>query len=269
MQKIAIHSVPRSGSTWLGNIFNSHPRLAFKFQPLFSYAFRDYLTPYSNVNEINTFFEEIVNSQDAFLNQHDAVSKNAVPVFVKENRLTHCCYKEVRYHYILDNMLSKTDDVKLILLIRNPLATLYSWYKAPKEFKKHLGWNFHEEWLDAPKKNSDKEEEFNGYNKWKEASLLFLRLKEKYPKNIYLLDYQDLLENPVNITKQLFSFTDLSYEKQTDAFLNISTSINHSDAYSVFKIKEKDNDWKYLPRNIIDYIINDLKNTELEKFLYE
>lgn len=267
MQKIAIHSVPRSGSTWLGNIFNSHPKVSFKMQPLFSYAFKDYLTPNSNRNQINTFFEEIASSQDTFLNQHEAISNNTVPVFIKENPLTHCCYKEVRYHHILENLLKQTNDVKLILLIRNPLATLYSWYKAPREFKKHLGWNFEDEWLDAPKKNSGRIEEFNGYNKWKEASLLFLRLKEKYPENIYLLEYQTLLENPIEITKQLFRFTNLNFETQTEIFLNRSTNINHADSYSVFKIKERDNDWKYLPNNIIDYIVSDIKNTDLERFL--
>lgn len=269
MQKIAIHSVPRSGSTWLGNIFNSHPQVVFRLQPLFSYAFKDYLTPNSTANDINCFFEKIAVSQDAFLNQQEAINKEIVPVFKKGKKLTHCCYKEVRYHYVLENLLNKVRDIKLILLIRNPLATIYSWYKAPKEFKTYLDWSFQDEWLDAPKKNLGRPEEFNGYNKWKETAILFLSLKEKYPENVYLLEYQDLLDNPIKITKQMFEFTGLTYESQTINFLNNSMNINHTDAYSVFKIKEKDDNWKHLSKDIINYIVGDLKNTELEKFLYE
>ena len=79
MQKIAIHSVPRSGSTWLGNIFNSHPNVSFKYQPLFSYAFKDYLGSESDLEKINRFFKEIMKSDDDFINQKEGVEKGIIP----------------------------------------------------------------------------------------------------------------------------------------------------------------------------------------------
>ena len=105
MQKIAIHSVPRSGSTWLGNIFNSHPKVSFKYQPLFSYAFKGYLTEVSNAESINSFFCEIQLSTDSFINQIEGIEKGIIPDFKKEDTPTHVCYKEVRYHNVLENML--------------------------------------------------------------------------------------------------------------------------------------------------------------------
>lgn len=42
MHKIAIHSVPRSGSTWLGEILNSSANVKYCFQPLFSYKFKEF-----------------------------------------------------------------------------------------------------------------------------------------------------------------------------------------------------------------------------------
>ena len=59
MKRIAIHSVPRSGSSWLGQILNSSPKVCFRFQPLFSYAFKDYLNEKSSQEDIMTFFEQI------------------------------------------------------------------------------------------------------------------------------------------------------------------------------------------------------------------
>ena len=43
MKRIGLHGVPRSGTSWLGNIFNSSPDLTYKHQPLYSYAFKNYL----------------------------------------------------------------------------------------------------------------------------------------------------------------------------------------------------------------------------------
>lgn len=267
MQKFAIHSVPRSGSTWLGTLFDSHPAVSFKYQPLFSYAFKDYLDSKSSKHSINSFFNKIALSNDEFINQQQEKLKGIIPVFNKAQQYTHSCYKEVRYHHILENMLQKVPEVKAVLLIRNPLATLYSWYKAPKEFRPEKGWNFEEEWLHAPNKNLSKPEEFNGYAKWKEASLLFLKLKEVYPNQVYLVDYKNLLTDTENVVKQLFTFTELDYPQQTAEFIKESKSQNQEDAYSVFKIKDKDDQGKNLPEHIKTYIYNDLKGTPLERYL--
>ena len=44
---VAIHGVPRSGTSWIGEIINSSPNVLYKFQPLFSYALKDFLTTFS------------------------------------------------------------------------------------------------------------------------------------------------------------------------------------------------------------------------------
>ena len=47
--RVAIHGPPRSGTTWIGEIVNSSPRTIVKYQPLFSYALKDYLSPGSSL----------------------------------------------------------------------------------------------------------------------------------------------------------------------------------------------------------------------------
>jgi len=267
MQKLAIHSVPRSGSTWLGNIFNSHPEVCFRHQPLFSYAFKDFLSPVSTQKEIDLFFDSIAESADAFINQKEGIDKGFIPVFQKNKTFTHCCYKEVRYHHILENLLQRSPDVKIILLIRNPLATIYSWYKAPKEFRPEKGWVLEEEWLHSSKKNLNKPEEYNGYAKWKEATLLFLEMKKQFPGRVELVQYKNLLHQTEIVVKELFDFSGLDLPEQTIAFIKESKQRDLKDAYAVFKSKTKDDNWKDLPEHIIDYIYNDLKGTRLEMYL--
>lgn len=266
-KRIAIHSVPRSGSTWLGSIFDSHPNVIYKFQPLFSYALKDYLGVDASKEEILDFFLKLESTKDDFLDQNEAKEKKIVPDFFKENT-TAVVYKEVRYHHLLRNMLEKDDELIVIGLVRNPLAVIHSWLNAPKEFKKELGWKVEEEWRNAPKKNANKLEEFNGFEKWKEVTLLFEQLEKDFPERFYLVRYDDLLQQTTATVKDLFKFAGLPCTRQTKEFLKASRSSSVKDAYGVFKKKEKDDKWKKeLPRAIIKSITSDLQGRELAKYL--
>ncbi len=267
MKRIAIHSVPRSGSTWLGSIFDSSPNVLYKYQPLFSYALKGSLTPESSTEEIKVFFSKLEQTEDVFIEQKEAKEKGIVPKFHKES-LSTIVYKEVRYNNILKNLLLKDEEIKIIGLIRNPLAVLSSWYKAPREFRKDLGWKFEEEWRFAEKKNQNKPEEFFGYEKWKQTAHLFEQLNKEYPERFYLVKYEDLLNKTEETVKQLFNFSNLNYTKQTEEFINASKNKHNDDVYSVFKIKTDNNNLqKFLPQQIIEEVNKDLKIGSMEKYI--
>ena len=267
--KIAIHSVPRSGSSWLGQIFNSSPKTNFKYQPLFSYAFKNYLTSESTKNDIEEFFYAIAKSSDDFLNQEEQRNKGNYPDFKKDNDQEFITYKEVRYHHILENLLAQDDEVTLIGLIRNPLSVISSWLQAPKEFRGDLGWSELEQWRYAELKNQSQPEEFNGYEKWKEVALLFHQLKQQYSNRVYLLNYQTLLDNTLSEVTQVFDFCGIPLDEQTINFINKSSNVNNQDTYSVFRSQQTDDKWKNQLNPIIaEAIISDLKGTELESYLH-
>ncbi len=256
LNRIAVHSVPRSGSTWVGSIFDSHPKVVYKMQPLFSYAFKDRLSPVSDLEEINTFFEELELASDPFLDQLEGKKKNTIPSFSKTEPST-IVYKEVRYHHILKNLLSTDESIKIIGLIRNPFSVISSWLKAPKEFRRELGWRIDEEWRFALKKNLNRPEEFYGYEKWKEVTQLFLHLRKEFPRRFYLLKYEDLLKNTKKEVEKVFSFCNFELTPQTFDFIEKSSSINDADAYSVFKSKKTDDQWK---KKLPSYIISEIKD---------
>lgn len=255
-QKIAIHSAPRSGSTWLGKILDSSPDTLYKYQPLFSYVLKSFLKKNSTEEEIDSFFKKLSETKNNFLDQKPEKEDGIVPEFQKNAKPTALVYKEVRYHHLLSNLLLKDKEVKVIGLIRNPLSVINSWLNAPKEFKAELGWKIEKEWKFAPSKNKDKPEEYNGYKKWIEVSYLFLKLREQYPDRFYLLNYEDLLQNPIAETLKLFEFANLALGTQTLEFLKASTSRNDGDSYSVYKIKEDDKEWE---KELPDYIIQEIK----------
>jgi hypothetical protein len=110
---VAIHRVPRSGTTWLGEIFNSSPNTIYKFQPLFSYALKDFLTSASSLQDINEFFQQLKEINDDFIDQIKKRNQDLLPVFKKEQS-THLVYKEVRYHNILNNLMRKKHNLYLV-----------------------------------------------------------------------------------------------------------------------------------------------------------
>ncbi len=268
MKKIAIHSVPRSGSTWLGSIFDSSPNVAYRFQPLFSYSHKSQLNEFSSTEDIQIFFNDILYTDDEFVLQKKAIINNLVPVF-KKSTITHIVYKEVRYHNILKNLLRKDKEIKVIGIIRNPMAVINSWLNAPKEFKKELGWNALEEWRHAHRKNLGKPEEFNGYEKWKEVAYLFEELKKTYPDRFYLIKYDELMKNTLNLVEDVFYFCDLKLNEQTILFINKSKNIDKSDEkYSVYRTKNSDNNWKdELSKEIVEEIKKNISGTNLIKYI--
>ncbi|HRC31998.1 MAG TPA: sulfotransferase domain-containing protein [Bacteroidia bacterium] len=244
MQKIGIHSVPRSGSSWLAQIFNSAPHVVVKFQPLFSYAFKNYLNENSTCEDISNFFAQISLSDDAFINQSQQRDIGIYPTFKKDKNLTHIIYKEVRYHHIIKNLLMKDKEIILFGLIRNPFAVINSWLNTPREFRKDLGWSEEQEWLFATAKNENKIEEFFGFNKWMEVALMFEELAAIYPERFYITQYSNLLADTHTEIKKMFNFARIPMEQTTVDFIQASRNKNDNNKYSVYKQRAMDENWK-------------------------
>lgn len=264
MKNIAILSVPRSGSTWLGQIFNSSPHVLYRFQPNFAYSFPLSLSKDSSRDEIERFHKELLKCDDPFVTGRLSISGKEPPQFLK-SRYAALVWKEVHCLF-LSHTLLKNSDTYVVGLIRSPLSTIASWINVPKEFDPE--WSVSEEWFDAPRKNEGKQSNYFGYKKWKEVALLFERLIEEYPGRFYLLTYDNLLRQTTETVTELFQFVGLELSDQTKAFLNNSRSKSDHDAYGVFKTRKKDDGWRTkLPMEVIQYIQEDLRGTSLEKYI--
>lgn len=266
-KRVAVHGVPRSGTTWIGEILNSSPHTAYRYQPLFSYAHKDFLTGSSSAEDVAEFFDRLLDCQDVFTNQTAKRACGALPVFEK-NRLTHVVYKEVRYLNILWNLMRRAPDVLLCGVIRSPVEVIGSWLNAPREFRADLGWVDLEEWRYAPKKNMNRPEEFNGFEKWKEAANTFIHLQKAFPGRVHILCYGDLMRDPAGEAARLFDFLGLEVLEPTREFLAASSERTVADAYSVFRKREDVGAGaRALRKEIADQIVRDLEGTELARYL--
>ncbi|MFZ1666554.1 MAG: sulfotransferase [Flavobacteriales bacterium] len=266
LKLVSIQSVPRSGSSWLGQIFNSSPQVEFRFQPLFSYAFKDRIGPGSSRLECLKFFEDIQRTKDTFVLQKDIDIHVDYPSFTALDEPSHLVMKEVRYNHILRNLLEQVPELKMIGIVRHPCAVMASWIHAPREFIPE--WNVDEQWRSGALKNQGRPEEFFGFDKWLEVAHLFLDLEAKYPDRVKVVRYADLNANPFLVAKDLFSFCDLKIGPSTAAFIDASQSKQGGDANSVYRLARPDDAWKgRLPLHISDIIHAELKGGPLHRFL--
>ncbi len=265
MNRIAIFGVPRSGTTWLSQIFNSHPDVALRFQPLFSYGHKGRLDEHSSAKDISSFFDEILHSTDAFSLMTSEMQKD-YPRFQKSSHPTHIAFKETRYLNIVENLLRECSDIKIIGIVRNPLAVLASWIKAPREFD--CRWKVSEQWRNAPAKNMGRPEEFYGFEKWKLAASSFLKYRKDFSENFRLVSYAELNSFPLRTTQELFQFCGLPRHTQVERFIADSRSRHDEDPYSVFRGKASDRIWReVLQDDIAGKIVAELVATPLGVFL--
>jgi hypothetical protein len=265
---IWINGMPRSGTSWLSQIFDSSPDVNFKLSPLFSYAFKNAVGITSTPDEWIDFFKAVYISDDSFLNQTERRTKGEYPVFeYKKSKPPKLVIKDTRYHNLTNRLLDIFHNIKFVHIIRNPCGAINSWLRAPREFPPES--DIFSNWKTGLVRKTGPEE-FWGYKDWKKLTKMYTDLEERFPEKVVTLRYEDLVNDAIRTTERLFKFCDLRMEKQTLDFVKHSQANDVKCEYAVFKPKSVKDKWKYeLEKVIIDEISNDLKSTELEFYLGE
>jgi hypothetical protein len=231
MNKVALFSPPRSGSSWIGSLLHSHPDEIFRFQPLFSYAHQGSISKGSTEEEIIIATAEILNSSDPFAIMQTPYFRFMPDVHNSTNP-SHLIWKETRYLDVAETLLSNSD-YRVIGLIRNPIDTLESWLNAPKEFDQ--GWSVMDEWLYAPSKNLGRTENYFGFSKWLEALNLMLRMQKSFPNRFKLITYESFVDSPHSMVAELLEFCKLPLTGEVTDFLNLTLTKGDSNPYSIYK----------------------------------
>ena len=249
MRHLALFGCPRSGTSWLGQIFNSAPDVAYRYQPLFSYEFKDWFGRHGVSDaSIAAFHQALAGASSPFVLQALQPAKTAATCMV---------WKEVRYHQLMAPLIEHRGLDALVYLVRAPVDVVNSWYLAPKEFR--AGQDIHAEYRDAPSKNTSPCE-FNGLAKWKESLAMAVDLCRLFPGRVHLVGYERLRQSPVAQVHALFERVGLAVTPSVLDFLAASTSRRDDDPYSVFRSGRTPIE---LPADIVEAIDNDARANEL------
>lgn len=263
--QVAIHGAPRSGTTWLGQLFNAHESVAYRYQPFFSHAFRDRVDEASRRADWLEFFQQLLQTSDDFVLQRGEVRlARSQPSFVKAS-VTHLVYKEVRFHHLLPTLLREMPALRLIAIVRDPRDVIASWLAAPREFRPE--WSVLGEWRGAPSKNAGMQENWYGFDRWMELAGLFLHLQQAYPHRVRLVRYEDLIAAPLQALEAHFAFCGLRVTKQVEQFVWDSTSQDDGETYGVHRAHDLLGARRPLPGQIEREICAQLEGTPLATFL--
>lgn len=251
MNLISLHSCPRSGSTWLQSIFEAHPNIKTVYQPLFSYAFKNQINEDSSRKDFDDFVNNIRNTDDEFCcmkaNLHTN-NNNIKNVSFKKDIVNTILMKNVHHHNLIETFIKLYPTIKIIGLIREPCSVIYSQMQAKHEKL--------EDWLDGKDKNLNKDENFFGFNKWLEVKEIFSYIKKKYPNNIIIVNYEDLVSNTKYELDKICEFCNIYLHKNMLESIDIMKSKNDNYDYSVYKNEDTLNKWQgKLDEKIVEYII--------------
>jgi len=261
---VLVAGVARSGTSWVGQILNSSEYVRFRFQPLFSYEFKNQVNEDSSPAEFRQFLDGLWATESDFLSQRDKIDLGDYPNFRKVDAAHTLVLKENRYQTVIEPMLRKVPELKLIGVIRNPCAVINSWRHNEKEFPAEA--ILRDEWRFGNCKNEGNQDYF-GYYKWKEVANLYLDLQDQMPDRVRVVSYENLVENRAEEASEMFEYVGLQLGEQTRAFLEESSRARSDSYYSVFKDSAVAGKWRAeLDAYIVSEIQADVRDTRLEQF---
>lgn len=261
-----IAGMPRSGTTWLSQIFASSSDVRLKFCPLFSYEFKNILNEQSTVDEWHKLFFDVYHTKSEYLDQDYLRKQGLVPKFDdRKESPKHLMIKSTRFHNLIPHILSKDLPVKFVHIVRNPCANIHSWLTNPHEFPADADPKV--EWRTGEcRKNGPGE--FWGFDDWVKVTTEALMLSKKYPDKFRVIQYETLVKETEQSVRELFSFFNIPYGEQTADFINMSQTKHDSNKRSVFKDPAQKESWStLLDPEIISSCRQEVSGTELEKFL--
>lgn len=231
---VGIYGAPRSGTSWLGQLFDSAPNVKYQMHPFYSWQFRDKLHPRSTKEEIDAYFRSVYQSEDPYLRQVDRRAAGVYPTWsVKSDHPDVLVYKEVTTIYLLPILLQRASNFKAVVIVRNPFDAMTSWYNDKKDCRKE--WDFEKEWYFAQSRNELQAESYYGFHKWKEATHTFYEVEKAFPDKVLRITYEELYDNTTEVVERLFWETGCAFSQQTESFIWNSTHSSNPDTFSVFR----------------------------------
>lgn len=257
--------MPRSGTTWLSQLFEAHPNLCVRLSPNYSYPLKNRLTESSSRDEWTEILRLAATSDDPFLTQNWRRDSGDLPHFDNKQVPHHLVIKDTRFHDIYLAGMEKLPAARCLYVVRHPCAILESWRKS-KEFPSWA--DFEQEWRTGACRKREGSGEYWGFDDWCRLTERYLDLQAEHPEQYLVFRYEEVVRNPEAMGAKLFAFFGESLDDMVKAFIVESHSRHDPGTYSVFKGLEVLDAWKQsFPPDIEVEIRRSVAGTRLEEFL--
>ncbi|NND55515.1 MAG: hypothetical protein HKN56_11175 [Gammaproteobacteria bacterium] len=263
----AIFSLGRSGSTWLGALINSHPEVAYRFEPFsrlraqkdfqaFDARLKNELSGSISTSEIIRLMlpaHPLVDKPPFFDKAHAlGFAKNQAWIASRVLRMPsafahlytpknprHLVFKEVGYGIPLAGLDPEVfGSIPAIYLVRHPCGNVLSSLTGQN---KGLMADWHMENIGQfLSENSPalfaKYPDVATMSELKKLAVLWLyavedaaRLAGRYP-NILFVSYDELCTSPLQVTKKVFAHLKIPWHSQTEEFIDSCLSLDENES---------------------------------------
>jgi hypothetical protein len=261
-----ITGMARSGTSWVGQIVESSPLVRYRMSPLFSYEFKNALREGASREDWERVLRGSYESDNDFMTQRARREAGEYPTFEgKQASPELLVIKFNRFQNLVEEMLAVFPELKMLAIVRHPCGAIHSWLTAPKEFPPDADPHLH--WRSGAVKKTGYGD-FFGFDDWKWATRLHMRLARERAEQFKLMRYEDLVRDPERNAGAIFAFFGLPYDAASRDFVQRSTTQAVPGEYSVFKSPDVMTRWQdELQPEIRDAILGELEGTDLERFL--
>ena len=176
------------------------------------------------------------------------------------------CYmlKDTRFHDLYIDALERIEGARVVFIIRDPRAVLYSWWTC-KEFPPDADLGV--QWRTGACRK-DVPGEYWGFDDWLLLTRSYLERREREPHRCLIIRYEDLVDAPMPVTRDMFDFCGLALGEGTRRFLLDSHAAHSPHPYSVFKSPTVKTRWQgNLPAEIERDICDAVAGVNLTEFL--
>lgn len=265
VQKVFIVGCPRSGTTLLQSYLASDKRvISFTESHFFSKGFKKGLWGYLAITEqvksqLKNFLIE--NSYTQYLNALDELEKHQTPIDqskfflnlisnIAEEKQCSVCLEKTPDHLFRISLIERSDpNVKFMHIVRSPLDTISSLYKASRQWGKPRSmYAFALKWY---------------------VTLLITKYYSKY-SNHYVIFYNDLINTTKEELEKTFKNLDLNFsESILEEYKNEAKKLISSG-----ESWKKNNQSKLIKtqrniENILPKILENFLNKQYYKFYYK
>lgn len=258
--------MPRSGTTWLSQIFESSPDFIVRLSPNYSWPLKNHLNLSSSREEWTSNFTSALNTNNEFMTHNFRRVTGELRTFPPRpiQTVKRLAIKDTRFHDLYQRCMELFHEAQTIYLVRHPGGMLNSWWRS-KEFPAKA--TFADEWRGGACRKIEGPGEYWGFDDWRNLTMTYLALEEQAPERFRVCRYEELVRDRERVSAELFEFAGCRLHPETCAFLQESMSRHDDRAYAVFKNPSVVDRWRSeLPRDIQETISAELSGTPLEEF---
>jgi len=263
---IILAGMPRSGTTWLGHIFDSHPDVAYRVCPLFCHSLKNALSPASERAEWERVLRLAFHEPSEYMLGIQGRRAGELPPFTwKSVPPTRLVLKFDRHQNLVRHALRHFPDLSVVGIVRHPCAAIDSWLRTPKEFPSDADPLAH--WRSGAVKKRWPGDHF-GFDDWVWLTNELLDLERVYPERVEVVRYEAMVRAGAEAATALLERCGLPAHSRITAFVEESQSRHSSATHGVFKNPSVVDAWQgRLLEPIRRAIEQELRGSHLERFL--